>query len=288
MKFNADRTKIVENKYLDDLKNILDFISKEAQIAIYDLTKGNETKNVKFKKNKLKEINVSSSDKNKDSSDLSKEIIENKNNNFNVLTNKTSEIKNSYSKKKKEQKRKPIKINKIGSKQKYYSNYLEIPGYNGKTYEFENLYNVGHLISELKNLDIEENQLLSLIVVRPMYEACKNLMIKEELLDDNDSSIRNLKNAICKIKERILSEKKADLSKLCKKNAKNRALSYSTTLTTFKNTDFGADVEISNIFIHRVEEIVETPETIKSYLQNALLFTVLVDRYVSLKKGSNT
>lgn len=53
LKFNADRTKIVENKYLDDLKNILDFISKEAQIAIYDLTKGNETKNVKFKKNKL-------------------------------------------------------------------------------------------------------------------------------------------------------------------------------------------------------------------------------------------
>lgn len=287
LKFNADRTKIVENKYLDDLKNILDFISKEAQIAIYDLTKGNETKNVKFKKNKLQEINVSSSDKNKDSSDLSKEIIENKNNDFNVLPNKTSEIKNSYSKKKKEQNRKLIKINKIGSKQKYYSNYLEIPGYKGKTYEFENLYNVGHLISELKNLDIEKNPLLSLIVVRPMYEACKNLMIKEELLDDNDSSIRNVKNAICKIKERILGEKKADLSKLCKKNAKNGALSYSTTLTTFKNTDFGAEVEISNIFIHRVEEKVETPENIKSYLQNALLFTVLVDRYVSLKKGSN-
>ncbi|WP_297581187.1 hypothetical protein [uncultured Lactobacillus sp.] len=112
-------------------------------------------------------------------------------------------------------------------------------------------------------------------------------MIKEELLDDNDSSIRNVKNAICKIKEQILGEKKEDLSKLCKKNAKNGALSYSTTLTTFKNTDFGAEVEISNIFIHRVEEKVETPENIKSYLQNALLFTVLVDRYVSLKKGSN-
>ncbi len=37
LKFNADRTKIVENKYLDDLKDILDFISKNSQMTIYSL-----------------------------------------------------------------------------------------------------------------------------------------------------------------------------------------------------------------------------------------------------------
>src|SRR5699024_265900 len=40
LKFNSDRTKIVENKYLDDLKNILDFISEKSQKSIYSLMSG--------------------------------------------------------------------------------------------------------------------------------------------------------------------------------------------------------------------------------------------------------
>ncbi len=113
-------------------------------------------------------------------------------------------------------------------------------------------------------------------------------MLKEGLLDDNDSSTRNLKDAVIKIKENILKEDRNSLTKLCKKDDKNGGLSYHTTLNTFRNTNFGSDVEISNVFIHRLEEKVETPENIKRYLQNAILFTVIVDRYVNLKRKSST
>ena len=119
-----------------------------------------------------------------------------------------------------------------------------------------------------------------------MYEACKNLLVKREILDSNILENGGLSTAIRKIKSKILSESKKDLSRLCRKTDKNKPLSYSTTFYTFKNTDFASDVEMSNIFIHRIEEKVETPETIKCYLQNVLLFTVIVDRYINLKTPS--
>lgn len=281
LKFNSDRTKIVENKNLDDLKNILDFISEKSQKSIYSLMSGKKyvekTKNTEFKNNiNRKNKNFSSTSSNLQSSlgekkDLNKASLPNKKQ---VATLKGKALKQT-----------PTQT-KIGSRQKYYNDYWEIPGYKGEEYEFENLYNVGHLISELRKLNIEKNPLLALITVRPMYEACKNLLVKREILDSNILENGGLSTAIRKIKSKILSESKKDLSRLCRKTDKNKPLSYSTTFYTFKNTDFASDVEMSNIFIHRIEEKVETPETIKCYLQNVLLFTVIVDRYINLKTPS--
>lgn len=277
LKFNSDRTKIVENKYLNDLKSILDFISENAQKSVYSLMSGKKhvekTKRTEIKnKNNRENNNSSSTSSNLHSSLGVKEIL----NKETLLNKKQVAAKGKVLKQTSTQ-------TKISSRKNYYNNYWEIPGYNGEEYNFENLYNVGHLITELKNLNIEKNPLLALITVRPMYEACKNLMVKKGVLDSNDLKSKELSKVICKIKEKIIGEGKTVFSKICKRTAKNESLSYNTALNVFKNTNFASDVEMSNIFIHRIEEKVETPENIKRYLQNVLLFTIIVDRYINLK-----
>lgn len=254
LKFNSDRTALVENKNFKDLKQILDEISENSQKKIYNLqnpekkisiTKNQhntkEKKNINPSKKKFKELTTTNSPSIKQVTATGSTSIKQKNQHINDA-------------------------------------FLKVPGYNGEAnkYQFSELTEVGDLFTEFKNYNIKNAPLITLLIIRPIYEACINLIRIKGMLDID---IRwTLDEAIEQVNTYILKDKKL-LTEIC---SIKKTISYTTLRNVFNNVEYNKDVAESNVFLHHLGEDYKSSDRIKELLQHVYTFAVIVDRWAQL------
>ena len=255
LKFNSDRTALVENKNFKDLKQLLDDISEKSQRAIYNLQNpGKEIPITKKRQNSEKERNT----------DISKE------------ENKKPAISSSTQRKQKK------KLDSISGKQKQKhanDDFLKVPGYNGEAnkYPFLELTEVGDLFKEFNHYDVKKAPLISLMIIRPVYEASINLIRRKNMLKDLEVKPK-LDEAVKQVTDYILKKNKL-LTKICKIE---KTISYNTLKNVLGSVNYYKDVAESNVFLHHMGEDLKSISNIRELLQHVYTFAVIVDRWAQV------
>ncbi len=263
LQFNSDRTAIIEDENYKCLVELLNEISSKGQKVLRRLIKKSEKEN-----NKVEVVNQKL--KKKDNHSTNQKIEKDLQNSY----KKSTDCQKDHLKKDAN-----YKIN-IGTKKKPYD-FFTLEGYKGKNYEFINLISVGELFKEIRvdNKIDKRKKLLYLIIIRPIYEACKNIFESNKLIAFNNSD--KLESNIKKMSEYIV-ENKQILTKVCKKVGNNDELSFTTILNSFSTIHFYEDVKAANVFVHRQGEGYKSFDAIKEYLHNVFLFSVIVDRWITV------